>query len=530
MPSARGDGGRPVARATYSEHWHRIRDLTPRIRSGVTVRTVWYRGERWHVVGDPVSGKFHRLTAGAYALVGRLDGRRTIDEASAVAMQVAGDAAPTQGEAIAILGHLWASGILGIETTPDVRALLQRAAKGRRREVGAGALMALFPRIPLVDPDRFLAWLTGWMGWAYSPWGVAVWAVLVGLGIASIAGQWRRAAERIDGLLEPAGAVWAIVAYIIAKLIHECGHGVACKAMARREGIRARVPTMGVMILLGVPSPYVDASAAWGLRSKWRRAAVGAAGMHAELALAAIAAIVWSRVGAGPLSEWAFSTMIVAGISTVLFNANPLLRYDGYYILSDLAEIPNLARRATDQLWHLASRHLWGLRSSVTPASDRVEAALLVVYAVVAAAYRFALAWTITAIVWNRVPVVGALVGLVALATLVAAPVAMAVRRIVAGDALRPVRRRAVATTALALAVTLVLVGLVPVPHTVTAVGVVEASARADVHADAPGALADIAPSGSVVRAGESVLARFENPDAIAERRQWDRTASTPPA
>ena len=514
-----------VARSTHSEHWHRVRDLRPRMRAGVVVRGTWYRGERWHVVGDPVSGRFHRLSGGAYALAGRLDGRRTIHEAWELAAQAAGDDAPTQGEAIAILGQMWASGVVALEATPDVRALLERASKGRRREVASGAMSVLFPRVPLVDPDRFLSWVTPWAGWVFSVPGFIAWAILVGVGIASVVGSWDRIGAQTDRMLEPASAVWAIAAYVIAKLLHEIGHGVACKALARREGISARVPTMGVMILVGVPSPYVDASAAWGLRSAWRRAAVGAAGMYVEIALAAVAAIVWSRVGPGPVSDWALATMIVAGVTTVVFNANPLLRYDGYYILSDLAEIPNLARRSTDQLWHLASRYVWGVRGSMSPARDGAEAWMLTGYAVAAAVYRFALAWAITIFVWNRVPVVGTLVGIVAMVTLVVVPVGMAVKRIVSGADLASVRGRAVGTSAIAAVACVLAAGLIPVPRTVTAMGVVKADGRADVFAASPGTVDAIAESGTEVMGNNSVVVRITNAEAIADLRAWEAAA-----
>lgn len=514
-----------VARSTHSEHWHRVRDLRPRLRAGVVVRGTWYRGERWHVVGDPVSGRFHRLSGGAYALAGRLDGRRTIHEAWELAAQAAGDDAPTQGEAIAILGQMWASGVVALEATPDVRALLERASKGRRREVASGAMSVLFPRVPLVDPDRFLAWVTPWAGWVFSLPGFIAWALLVGVGIASVVGSWDRIGARADRMLEPTSAVWALAAYVVAKLLHEIGHGVACKALAKREGVAARVPTMGVMILVGVPSPYVDASAAWGLRSRWHRAAVGAAGMYVEVALAAVAAIVWSRVGPGPVSDWAFATMVVAGVTTVVFNANPLLRYDGYYILSDLAEMPNLARRSTDQLWHLASKYVWGVRGSLSPARDGVEAWMLTGYAVAAAVYRFALAWAITIFVWNRVPVVGTLVGVVAMTTLVVVPVGMAVKRILSGADLASVRGRAVGTTAIAVMACVVGAGLIPMPRTVMAMGVVEADGRADVFAASPGLVDAIADTGTEVAGGTSVVARITNAEAIADLRAWEAAA-----
>lgn len=501
-----------MARATFSEHWHRIRELAPRLRSGVLIRPVWHRGERWHVLGDPMAGRFHRLSRGAYAFAGRLDGSRTVHDAWTLAETHAGDDAPTQGEAVAILGQLWSTGLLVGEAPPDVIGLLERAGKSRRREVAAGSLSVLFPRIPLVDPDRFLTWLTRILGWVYTPLGAALWSALLALGIAAVGEQRSRFADQFRGALDPPGAIWGLLAFVIAKLIHELGHGVACKAMARREHVPARIPTLGVMILVGVPSPYVDATAAWALRSKWRRALVGAAGMHAELALASVAAIIWSVVGPGPLSEWAFSTILIASITTLLFNANPLLRYDGYYILSDLAEIPNLSRRATDHLWHLASRHIWGLRRSLSPARDRAEAAALTIFALASTAYRFVLAWTITAFVWNRVPVVGTLIGIVALATLIVAPLALTIRRIVSGDELASVRVRAVTTTIAALLAIVLGLGLIPVPRAVTATGYAFDPSRTDVHAQAPGVLTMSMPSG-MRPWHEGANFRIENPE-----------------
>jgi len=496
--------------------------MRPRVRHGIASRSAWYRGERWHILGDPVSGKFHRLSDGAYAFVGLLDGVRTVDEAWAAASDRAGDRAPTQGEAVAILGQLWSAGVLFIETTPDVRALLERASKGRRRELAGNALSVLFPRVPLIDPDRFLDRMTAVFGWVFSWWGFAGWTVLVGAGVSSFVGEWGRFMRHVDGVLAPASTAWAIGAYIVAKLIHEMGHGVACKVMAQREGAHARVPTLGVMVLLGMPSPYVDATSAWGLSSKWRRIVVGGAGMYVELALASIAAIVWARVGAGPLSEWAFSTILVAGISTVVFNANPLLRYDGYYILSDLLEIPNLVKRPNDQLWHLASKWVWGNPRTISPVRDASEGVSLTLYALASGAYRLMLGWAITSFVWTRVPVVGTLVGIIAFITLLAVPIGSLIVRIGIADELAHVRTRAVGTTVGAILGALAVIGFVPLPHTITATGIVESSARTEVHAIGPGFIDEVLPSGVTVRASDSIVVRTSNPEVRADRAAWE--------
>jgi putative peptide zinc metalloprotease protein len=97
---------------------------------------------------------------------------------------------------------------------------------------------------------------------------------------------------------------------------------------------------MGVMFLVFFPLPYVDASSAWAFRKKWQRAIVGMAGVMAELAAASIAAIVWTQTSTGTVHIIAYNVIFVASVSTLLFNGNPLLRFDAYYVLADLLEIP----------------------------------------------------------------------------------------------------------------------------------------------------------------------------------------------
>ena len=124
------------------------------------------------------------------------------------------------------------------------------------------------------------------------------------------------------------------------------------------------VNEMGITLLVFMPIPYVEASSSATFPSKWQRVAVGAAGMYLELLLAGGAMFVWLYMGPGLLRTLAFNTMVVAGVSTVVINANPLLRYDGYFILADLIEIPNLAPRSYRCLGDLVQRYLFGVRGA----------------------------------------------------------------------------------------------------------------------------------------------------------------------
>src|SRR5262249_37075249 len=151
------------------------------------------------------------------------------------------------------------------------------------------------------------------------------------------------------------------------KALHELGHGYATKSCG------GEVHEMGIMFLVFLPLPYVDASAAAGFRGKWRRASVGAAGMMVEIFVAALALFVWLAVEPGPVRALAFSVMITAGVTTILFNGNPLLRYDGYYILADLLEIPNLAIRGARYWGHLINRYVFGTEGTADFASTLGE-------------------------------------------------------------------------------------------------------------------------------------------------------------
>ncbi len=170
-------------------------------------------------------------------------------------------------------------------------------------------------------------------------------------------------------MLLPENLLLMWLVFPVLKLCHEFGHAFAVKA---RGG---EVHEMGVMLLVLTPVPYVDASSAWAFRSKWQRFAVGGAGMMVELFIASIALFLWLAVEPGMFRALLYNIMLIAGISTVLFNANPLLRFDGYYMLMDWLEIPNLRTRSTQYIIYLCEKYLFGgarpSRRSRRPASGR---------------------------------------------------------------------------------------------------------------------------------------------------------------
>ena len=345
-----------IDRPTFSDSWYRVAQLRPRLRAAVQTHRQHFRGQTWHVLRDLGNDQYFRLSEPAYRFIGMLDGNRSVAEVWAAANEQLGDRAPTQGEAIQLLGQLFTSNLLQCELPADSAGMFERYRKRVRREVGGYLMNLLFMRIPLFDPEPILEKWVHLVGWLFSLPGLLLWALYVGFGFSYLTGHWEELfkAAQPQTLLQTENIFLLYACFAGIKAIHEFGHGFACKRFGKVSGTGGEVHTMGIMLLVMAPVPYVDASSAWAFRNKWHRIIVGAGGMYVELLVAATAAIIWANTAPGTLiNDICFNLIFIASVSTIMFNANPLLRYDGYYMLSDALEIPNLGARANQYLGYL---------------------------------------------------------------------------------------------------------------------------------------------------------------------------------
>ena len=318
-------------RPTFSESWYRVAPLRARLRSSAQISRQFYRGDRWYVVRDPAGNQFHRLSDAAYRFIGLLDGSRTVAEAWDICGGQLADDAPTQPEIIQILSHLYAANLIEADITPDATVLLRRHKQLTKRKMQNRLMNVLFPRIPLWDPDRFLCRWMPVVRPALSWIGAFVWLVVVISAMSILAPHWDELKTAANNAIDPKNWLWLWSVFVLIKLIHELGHAFSC----RRFG--GECHELGIMFLVFIPTPYVDASAAWAFPSRWQRMFVGAGGMIVELFVASVLAIIWVNIGDKTSlgAVLCYNAMLIASVSTIVFNANPLLRYDGYYILSD---------------------------------------------------------------------------------------------------------------------------------------------------------------------------------------------------
>ncbi len=360
------------------------RPLSLRMRQDLLVqRQTWHDREYW-VIKDPLALKYYRFEAEEFAILQMLDGETSLDD---IQEQFEREFAPqriTANELYRLLGMLHRSGLLLSDTAGQGEQLLERAIERKRQQRRAvvGQILAL--RFRGVDPDRFLDRLNGWCGWLFSRAAACCVFLLALSALLLVGGEYDAVQARLPQFRSFFAAdnwIWLAVTLGFTKVLHELGHGLACKRFG------GRCHEMGVMLLCFTPCLYANVTDSWTVPSKWRRAAIGAAGMYVELLLASLATFGWWFSHPGLFNHLCLNVMFVCSVSTLMFNANPLLRYDGYYILSDLLEIPNLRSKAGAVLRQFLGKWVLGLKPQRDPFLPTRHRWLFAFYSVASALY-----------------------------------------------------------------------------------------------------------------------------------------------
>jgi putative peptide zinc metalloprotease protein len=488
--------------ALFSPTWYRVAALTPCLRNHVKLHRHQYRGQRWYVLQDRSSERFHRFSPAAFSFIGLMDGQRSVQEVWDLSCSRLGDGAPTQPEVVQLLVQLHAADALQCNISPDTAELLDRYEKQQQRRWQQRFMNFFAWQFPLLDPERFLQQFSSLVHPLFSWWGGLLWCLLVLPAVLVGAGHWTDlTANLIDRVTTPQNLVLLWFLFPVIKILHEFGHAFAVKVFG------GEVHEMGLMLLVLSPVPYVNASASTAFSSKWQRAIVGAAGMIVELLLAAIALYVWVSVEPGTVRTLAYNTILIAGISTVIFNANPLLRFDGYYMLADFLEIPNLRQRANSYVAYLCERYLFGRDEPQVPRATPGEQAWFVTYALSSFLYRIAVVAAILLYLTDQLFALGVLFAVLTLVTWLVLPVGKALNYLFTSPRIRRVRGRAL-TVSLALTTAVVMVlAFIPAPFRTRAEGVVWIPDEAIVRAEVDGFVEQVtAPPGATVQPGELLM------------------------
>ncbi|PKK89760.1 MAG: hypothetical protein CVV64_12590 [Candidatus Wallbacteria bacterium HGW-Wallbacteria-1] len=480
----------------FHDNWYQVSELRFRLNPWVRVHRQTWRGELWFLLSDPFTGKHFRIQPETWRFILLLDGRLTLDEAWRRSLEICPGETPGQVELITLLAQVNRENLLGCDRPRDLEALFEGQERIRAREWRSRLMNFLFIPIPLWNPDSFLRKLLPLGRLIFSIFGLLVWTGALAAALASLAGSTERLMAPIQGMLALENLPWLYLSWALVKLVHEMGHALCCRTFG------GQVTLMGIMLLVFAPIPYVDTSSAWMVRERWKRVLINASGMVSELFLASLAALVWCFTGQGVIHSLAWNIAMIASVSTIIFNINPLLRLDGYYILSDLADIPNLHQRAVQSLSQTFDRVVFG----VVPPHFSPEI-FLCLYGLASGLYRITISVLIIAMVAEKFFEVGLILGLLCLVFWVIAPLFGFFRYLLTdrGMGVSPARRVLTAATLAGLMAALLLA--IPFPVIFSVPGVVCGRGDSDIIVSSSGRVNQVFfKSGEQVNEGDVII------------------------
>jgi putative peptide zinc metalloprotease protein len=500
-----------------------MKDLTFVLRSDLHVSRQVHQGQPVYIVHDPVSFKSHRLPLSNYQLFVRLDPSKKLEENFDSLVRQNHLKRSDRDSFFQLIMQLQQLGLLVLPVSNGGRLHEQylKQTKARRRNK---LLNALFLTIPLARPDDFLTRTAHRVRWMFSQCFLAVWAVAGLCALWLVVSRFEEFTQPFNGLLATENLPFLWAAFVVLKVWHELGHAYACKIYG------GAVPEMGMILIAGTPAAYVDATAAWSFSERWKRLVVMTGGMYFESIVAIPAVFVWAFATSPLLTSCAWQLVMMASLITLLFNANPLMKYDGYFIASELVGIQNLRGRADQYLKAWMKRIFLGLESGRLSSSSREAEVgtdtsttlILAGYGIAAAVYRTLLIFGIAAMIATRFPMIGlALAAFHLLSTLGTSGLSLG-KYLLTSPETASIRGRARLVAVLALIVVPLLSLVVPVPFGVVAQGVVAAESEHFLNAETPGTLQTcVGKPGDTVVAG-ALLAQLENLE-VTEKAQLSR-------
>lgn len=502
-----------MSESLFSSDWHLVSDRRFVLRSNAQIARQANRDEVEYIVQNRFDGQHFRMSAAAYDIVGRFDGSQTVDQIWRSALERLGDWVPTQKEVLDLLSQLYKAGLVRSDEYPNLEVQREQEKKRSRQLLKSKLKSPLGIKVPLWDPNRFLD-RTAWVARVfYSRLGAMLFLGLLAIGTLIGLVQFEAFGRQTsDQLLTAQNLLLMAAVYPVVKGIHEMGHAYAVK----RWG--GEVHEMGVMMLVFFPVPYVDASSSGMFRSKYPRMVVGAAGILVELGLACIAMIIWAAAEPGLLQALAYNVVILCGLSTLLFNGNPLLRFDAYYVLADHWEEPNLGKKANSQLGYFLKKYLLAIPRASGLRRTPAQNIRLILYSIASFIYRFGVMLVIAVYVATEFGFLGAVLAVMSITFGFLMPLKKVLMSPVQDPEIKPYATRAWwAFLVFVAGLAYLLVGW-KAPQTLTVEAIAVPQPSASVRANSTGWVEQVLPAGPVD--GGALLVQIEPREQQAQYRR----------
>jgi putative peptide zinc metalloprotease protein len=496
--------------------------LKVKLRPDLIIQPQFYEGMTHYVVKDPIGLKYFRFKVEEYFLLQQLDGKHTLQDVKKAFERKYRPQTISIEDLTRFTSQLHEAGLALIDSPEQAKVLIRRRRKNQWKKVWQFFANILYIKIPIIDPERLLTGMYPYFRWIYTPYFITFSVAMMLAALTLVVSQWSTFYAKLPEFQSFFN--WSTIFYFwislaIIKVIHEFGHGLTAKHFG------GEVHEMGMLFLVLTPALYCDVTDSWLLPSKWKRIWISAAGIYVECFLASIATFVWFYSSDGLMNSLALATMFICSINTIMFNANPLLRYDGYYVMADWLEIPNLRIKSTQFFTYLFQEKVLGLEVPVQSYMPRSRRILFVTYAITSYLYRWFVTFYILKFLYEflkpyKLGSVSAMLAIGSLIPLVGMPAYQMFKFVRTPGRMRKVKK--VRATSFAVVAVAIIAGilLIPTPLRVQGTLVLTAAKPAVIYAEVPGRLVTLnVRDGEWVKEG-TVLAELSNPEKIRELYQ----------
>jgi putative peptide zinc metalloprotease protein len=493
--------------------------LQVRLRPDLVVQPQFYEGMTHYVIKDPLALKYFRFKIEEYFLLQQFDGKQQLQDVKKAFERKYRPQTISIEDLTRFVAQLHEAGIVVIDSGEQAKVLIQRRKKNKWRKLWSFLANILFIKIPIIDPERLLTRMYPYFRWIFSSAFIGVSVTSMLLALTLVVSNWKTFYDKLPDF-QSFFNWWTIMSFwgslAIVKIIHEFGHGLTAKHFG------GEVHEMGILFLVLTPALYCDVTDSWLLPNKWKRIWISAAGIYVECFLASLATFVWWYSQPGLLNSLAMATMFICSVNTIMFNANPLLRYDGYYVMADWLEIPNLRIKSTQFFAYLVQEKVLGLEIPVQSYLPKSRRYLFVTYAVASYIYRwfvtFAILWFLSQVLKpHKLESVSYLLAVGAMVPLVGTPVYQIGKFLRTPGRLRKVKKlRATAFAVAALALVTAIL-FIRTPLRVQGTFVLRLSKPEVVYSEVEGRLEEMNVKNGQWVTKDTVLAKLSNPQKQKE-------------
>jgi putative peptide zinc metalloprotease protein len=494
--------------------------LQIKLRPDLIVQPQFYEGMTHYVVKDPLGLKYFRFKIEEYFLLQQFDGVHTLQDVKKAFERKYRPQTISIEDLTRFVAQLHEAGIAQIDSSDQAKVLIRRRRKNQWRKFGQFFANILYVKIPIIDPEKLLNWLYPYFRWVFTPYFVTLSVGSMLAAITLVISQWTEFHSKLPEFqsffnLRTIAYFWCSLA--VVKVIHEFGHGLTAKHYG------GEVHEMGMLFLVLTPALYCDVTDSWLLPSKWKRIWISAAGIWVECFLASCATFVWWNTEQGLLNSLMMATMFICSVNTIMFNANPLLRYDGYYVMADWLEIPNLRIKSNQFFSYLIQEKVLGLEIPVQSYMPKTRRSLFVTYAIASYLYRWVVTFSICYFLSQflkpyKLQSISYGLALGSLIPLVVLPFYQMFKFVRTPGRMRKVKKIRAASFVTAAVVIVAGILLIPTPLRVQGTLVLTAAKPEEIFAEVPGILKELrVRDGEWVKEG-TIIATLSNPEKMRDR------------